>query len=169
MSTTNLSSFIWSVAELLRGDYKQSEYGRVILPFTLLRRLECVLEPTRQQVTAVAEKYRGQDDIDPDPFLRRAAGGLRFYNRSGLTLKKIQDDAGHAATNLRLYVSSFSENVREVLEAYEFTRHINRLDVANQLYNVLGVFTDLDLHPDTVPNHNMGYVFEELIRRWSEQ
>lgn len=84
-------------------------------------------------------------------------------------LKKIQDDAGHAATNLRLYVSSFSENVREVLEAYEFTRHINRLDAANQLYNVLGVFTDLDLHPDTVPNHNMGYVFEELIRRWSEQ
>jgi type I restriction enzyme M protein len=166
---TELVNAAWSVAELLRGDYKQSEYGKVILPFTLLRRLECVLEPTRQKVTAAVEKYKGLADIDPDPFLRRAAGGLRFYNRSGLTLKKIQDDAGHAATNLKLYVSSFSENVREVLEAYEFTRHINRLDAANQLYKVLCVFAGLDLHPDSVPNHNMGYVFEELIRRWSEQ
>jgi len=166
---TELASKAWSVAELLRGDYKQSEYGRVILPFTLLRRLECVLAPTREKVAAVAEKYKDQKDVNPDGFLRRAAGDLTFYNKSDLTLKKIAGDAGHAATNLRLYVSSFSENVREVLEAYEFTRHINRLEAANQLYNVLGVFTDLDLHPDTVPNQNMGYIFEELIRRWSEQ
>ncbi|KKD09757.1 type I restriction-modification system subunit M [Streptomyces sp. WM6386] len=166
---TELVNAAWSVAELLRGDYKQSEYGRVILPFTLLRRLECVLEPTREKVAAVAEKYKDQEDVDPDGFLRRAAGDLAFYNKSDLTLKKIAGDAGHAATNLKLYVSNFSENVREVLEAYEFTRHISRLEAANQLYNVLGVFTDLDLHPDSVPNHNMGYIFEELIRRWSEQ
>ncbi|MFJ8651212.1 N-6 DNA methylase [Streptomyces rochei] len=166
---TELVNTAWSVAELLRGDYKQSEYGRVILPFTLLRRLECVLEPTRHAVAAVAEKYKDQTEVNPDGFLRRAAGGLAFYNKSDLTLKKIAGDAEHAAANLRLYVSNFSENVREVLEAYEFNRHINRLDAANQLYNVLGVFTDLDLHPDTVPNHNMGYIFEELIRRWSEQ
>ncbi|MEV0317869.1 N-6 DNA methylase [Streptomyces sp. NPDC050658] len=165
---TELVNRAWSVAELLRGDYKQSEYGRVILPFTLLRRLECVLEPTRDEVAALAEKYKDDEDFNADPFLRKASGHA-FYNKTRLTLKKIAADPDNATKNLQVYVRGFSDNAREVLDTYEFGRHINRLDAAGQLYKVIGVFTDLDLHPDNVPNHNMGYIFEELIRRWSEQ
>ncbi|MCX5204211.1 type I restriction-modification system subunit M [Streptomyces sp. NBC_00237] len=165
---TELVNTAWSVAELLRGDYKQSEYGRVILPFTLLRRLECVLEPTREETAALAEKYKDNDDFNAEPFLRKASGH-DFYNKTRLTLKKIAADPQHAAQNLLAYMSGFSENAREVLETYEFGRHVKRIDGAGQLYKVIEVFTALDLHPSNVPNHNMGYIFEELIRRWSEQ
>ncbi|MDI3402429.1 type I restriction-modification system subunit M [Streptomyces cavernicola] len=165
---TELANHAWSVADLLRGDYKQSDYGKVILPFTVLRRLECVLEPTRDKVTEVAEKYKDEEDFNPDAFLRRASGHS-FYNRSGLTLKKIAGDPKNAAKNLQVYVGAFSENAREVLEKYEFAQQIKRLDSSDLLYKVIGKFTDLDLHPDNVPNHNMGYIFEELIRRFAEQ
>ncbi|MFF1357383.1 N-6 DNA methylase [Streptomyces sp. NPDC058297] len=165
---TELANHAWSVADLLRGDYKQSDYGKVILPFTVLRRLECVLEPTRTEVAEIAEKYKGEEDFNPDGFLRRASGHS-FYNKSALTLKKIAADPQNAAKNLQVYVGAFSENAREVLEKYEFAQQIKRLDGAGLLYKVIGKFTDLDLHPDTVPNHNMGYVFEELIRRFAEQ
>ncbi|MFB6875121.1 N-6 DNA methylase [Streptomyces sp. NPDC056323] len=164
---TELANHAWSVADLLRGDYKQSEYGKVILPFTVLRRLECVLEPTREEVAETAARFEGQE-IDTDHFLRRASGHS-FYNTSDLTLKKIVGDAGNAAANLQAYVGSFSDNAREVLEKYEFAQQIRKLDSANLLYKVIGKFTDLDLRPEVVPNHNMGYIFEELIRRFSEQ
>ncbi|WP_436978729.1 type I restriction-modification system subunit M [Streptomyces sp. enrichment culture] len=165
---TELANHAWSVADLLRGDYKQSDYGKVILPFTVLRRLECVLEPTREQVAAVAERYKDVDNFNPDGFLRRASGHS-FYNTSRLTLKKIGEDPGNAARNLRVYVGAFSENAKEVLEKYEFAQQIWRLESSDLLYQVIGKFTDLDLHPENVPNHNMGYVFEELIRRFAEQ
>ncbi len=164
---TELANHAWSVADLLRGDYKQSDYGKVILPFTVLRRLECVLEPTREQVTEIAEKYK-DSDIDPDRFLRRASGHA-FYNKSALTLKKIAGDPQSAAKNLAVYMGAFSDNARGVLERFEFAQQIKRLDGAGLLYQVIGKFTDLDLRPETVPNHNMGYIFEELIRRFSEQ
>ncbi|MFJ8848754.1 N-6 DNA methylase [Streptomyces sp. NPDC102437] len=164
---TELANHAWSVADLLRGDYKQSDYGKVILPFTVLRRLECVLEPTREKVAETAARFEGQD-IDTDHFLRRASGHS-FYNKSDLTLKKIVGDPQSAAANLQRYVGSFSDNAREVLEKYEFAQQIKRLDGANLLYQVIGKFTDLDLRPEVVPNHNMGYIFEELIRRFSEQ
>ncbi|WP_405447829.1 N-6 DNA methylase [Streptomyces erythrochromogenes] len=164
---TELANHAWSVADLLRGDYKQSDYGKVILPFTVLRRLECVLEPTREKVVETVDRFAGQD-IDTGHFLRRASGHS-FYNRSDLTLKKIAADPQNAAKNLQIYVGAFSENAREVLDKYEFNQQVRKLDGANLLYQVIGAFTDLDLHPDVVPNHNMGYIFEELIRRFAEQ
>jgi type I restriction enzyme M protein len=164
---TELANNAWSVAELLRGDYKQSDYGKVILPFTVLRRLECVLEPTREKVAETLARFEGQD-IDTDHFLRRASGHS-FYNRSDLTLKKIASDPQNAAKLLQIYVGAFSDNAREVLDKYEFSQQVKKLDNTNLLYKVIGKFTDLDLHPETVPNHNMGYIFEELIRRFAEQ
>jgi type I restriction enzyme M protein len=182
---TELANHAWSVADLLRGDYKQSDYGKVILPFTVLRRLECVLEPTREKVTATAVEVVGRD-LDEDRFLRKASGHA-FYNRSSLTLKKIAGDPQNAAKNLQLYVAAFSENAREVLEKYDFNQQIRKLDSAKLLYEVMGRFADLDLRPvlrdaagnvvpaedgrpvEIVSNHQMGYIFEELIRRFSEQ
>ncbi|MFJ3086029.1 N-6 DNA methylase [Streptomyces sp. NPDC086838] len=164
---TELANHAWSVADLLRGDYKQSDYGKVILPFLVLRRLECVLEPTRDKVAETAARFEGQA-IDTDHFLRRASGHS-FYNTSSLTLKKIAGDASNAAANLQVYIGGFSPNAREVMEKYEFAQQVRKLDGANLLYQVIGKFTDLDLRPETVPNHNMGYIFEELIRRFSEQ
>ncbi|WP_406499195.1 type I restriction-modification system subunit M [Streptomyces sp. NBC_00846] len=164
---TELANHAWSVADLLRGDYKQSDYGKVILPFTVLRRLECVLEPTRDKVVEEAARCE-QQDLDPDYFLPRASGHS-FYNTSGLTLKKIAGDPDNAAANLQVYIAGFSPNAREVLEKYEFAQQIRKLDGANLLYQVIGRFTDLDLRPEVVSNHNMGYIFEELIRRFSEQ
>ncbi|MGY5007336.1 type I restriction-modification system subunit M [Streptomyces sp. 900105755] len=164
---TELANHAWSVADLLRGDYKQSDYGKVILPFTVLRRLECVLEPTRDKVIETVARFAGQD-IDTDRFLRKASGHS-FYNRSELTLRKIAADPQNAAKNLQIYVGAFSDNAREVLDKYEFNQQVRKLDSANLLYQVIGRFTDLDLHPDVVPNHNMGYIFEELIRRFAEQ
>ncbi|MET8077492.1 class I SAM-dependent DNA methyltransferase [Streptomyces sp. NPDC005303] len=164
---TELANHAWSVADLLRGDYKQSDYGKVILPFTVLRRLECVLEPTREKVVETVARFAGQD-IDAGHFLRKASGHS-FYNKSELTLRKIAADPQNAAKNLQIYVGAFSDNAREVLDKYEFNQQVRKLDGANLLYRVIGRFTDLDLHPDVVPNHNMGYIFEELIRRFAEQ
>jgi type I restriction enzyme M protein len=164
---TELANHAWSVADLLRGDYKQSDYGKVILPFTVLRRLECVLEPTREKVVETVAKFAGQE-IDTDHFLRKASGHS-FYNKSDLTLRKIAADPQNAAKNLQIYVGAFSDNAREVLDKYEFNQQVRKLDSANLLYRVIGRFTGLDLHPDVVPNHNMGYIFEELIRRFAEQ
>ncbi|MFE1754539.1 N-6 DNA methylase [Streptomyces anandii] len=164
---TELANHAWSVADLLRGDYRQSDYGKVILPFTVLRRLECVLEPTREKVVETVARFAGQD-IDTDHFLRKASGHS-FYNKSDLTLRKIAADPQNAAKNLQIYVGAFSDNAREVLDKYEFNQQVRKLDGANLLYQVIGKFTDLDLHPDVVPNHNMGYIFEELIRRFAEQ
>jgi type I restriction enzyme M protein len=164
---TELANHAWSVADLLRGDYKQSDYGKVILPFTVLRRLECVLEPTKDAVLETAGKMEGTG-LDAARFLRRASGHS-FYNTSPYSLAAITGDATQAATHLTAYVEAFSENAQEVLEKYEFAQQITRLDRANLLYQVVGRFADLDLHPGTVSNHQMGYVFEELIRRFAEQ
>ncbi|MDQ1294821.1 MAG: type restriction enzyme protein [Actinomycetota bacterium] len=164
---TELANHAWSVADLLRGDYKQSDYGKVILPFTVLRRLECVLEPTKDAVLDTLRKMEGKG-LDVAQFLRRASGHS-FYNTSPYTLAAITGDASQAAAHLTAYMGAFSDNAREVLEKYEFAQQIERLDRANLLYQVVGRFADLDLHPDVVSNHQMGYVFEELIRRFSEQ
>ncbi|MEV0031062.1 class I SAM-dependent DNA methyltransferase [Nocardia sp. NPDC050793] len=164
---SELANHAWSVADLLRGDYKQSDYGKVILPFTVLRRLECVLEPTRDAVIAKDKALAGKD-LDKHKFLTMAAGAV-FYNTSDLTLKKIAADPTYASKNLITYIGAFSQNAREVLEKYEFAQQIRKLDAAGLLYQVVGKFADLDLRPEVVSNHQMGYVFEELIRRFAEQ
>ncbi|WP_432824733.1 type I restriction-modification system subunit M [Dactylosporangium sp. CA-092794] len=181
---TELANHAWSVADLLRGDYKQSDYGKVILPFTVLRRLECVLEPTRDKVLETAEQMRSKV-ADLDRWLRKASGHS-FYNASGYTLKRIAKDHSQAAKHLLAYLGAFSPNAQEVFERYEFAAQIRKLDAANLLYLVVGRFADIDLHPyqmkdgtivtddhgrpvELVSNHQMGYIFEELIRRFAEQ
>jgi len=161
-----LSSFIWSVADLLRGDYKQSEYGKVILPFTVLRRLDCVLGPTKAAV--LAEKaLREQAGLNPEPFLLRKAGQF-FYNTSSLDLKKLMGDQDHIGENLRAYVQAFSPAVRDIFESFEFHTQIDKLAKAGLLYQVTEKFANIDLHPSVVSNAAMGGVFEELIRKFAE-
>jgi len=166
MSDPNLSSFIWSVADLLRGDYKQSEYGKVILPFTVLRRLDCVLEPTKPAVLAELAK-RTQAGLNPEPFLLKKSGQL-FFNTSPLDLKKLMGDQDHIGENLRAYMQAFSPAVRDIFESFEFHIQIDRLAKAGLLYLVTEKFATVDLHPDTVSNAQMGAVFEELIRKFAE-
>jgi type I restriction enzyme M protein len=166
MADPNLSSFIWSVADLLRGDYKQSEYGKVILPFTVLRRLDCVLEKTKPAVLAEFEK-RKATKINPEPFLLKKTGHL-FFNTSPLDMKKLMGDQDHIKENLYAYTQGFSPNVRDIFEAFEFHTQIDRLAKAGLLYLVTEKFAGIDLHPDSVSNAQMGVVFEELIRKFAE-
>ena len=166
MSDTNLSAFIWSVADLLRGDYKQSEYGKVILPFTVLRRLDCVLEPTKAAVLAEKEK-REKAGLNPEPFLLKKAGQL-FFNTSDLDLKKLMGDQDNIGENLRNYVQGFSAPVRDIFESFEFHTQIDRLAKSGLLYLVTEKFAGIDLHPEVVSNAQMGLVFEELIRKFAE-
>ena len=168
MSTPNpnLSSFIWSVADLLRGDYKQSEYGKVILPFTVLRRLDCVLEATKADVLAEKDT-REKAGLNPEPFLLRKSGQF-FYNTSPLDLKKLMGDQDHIGENLRAYMQAFSPAVRDIFESFEFHTQIDKLAKSGLLYMVTEKFTTIDLHPDAVSNAEMGAVFEELIRKFAE-
>ncbi len=158
--------FVWQVADLLRGDYRPAEYRSVILPLLVLRRLDAVLEPTKPKVLETQSRLEGRTS-NPEPLLKRAAG-QPFYNTSPLSFAKLLDDPKSLAGNLRAYISAFSPGAAEVLEKYRFDEQITRLDQAGLLYLVLGKFADLDLHPDVVSNHAMGYLFEELLRRFSE-
>ena len=163
----NHAAFIWSVADLLRGDYKQSEYGKVILPLTVIRRLDCVLEPTKD---AVLEKHRqlGTRIENLEPVLNVAAGSFGFYNTSPLTFGKLLDDPSNIADSLRLYIGGFSAAAKDVIDKFDFGVQIDRLAKANLLYRVVSKFVEIDLHPDVVSNIEMGYLYEELIRRFSE-
>lgn len=162
----NLSSFIWSVADLLRGDYKQSEYGRVILPFTVLRRLDCVLEPTKSAVLTELAK-RQKTKVNPEPFLLQKSG-QRFVNASPLDMKKLMGDQDHIKEHLFTYVQAFSPAVRDIFECFDFHQQIDRLAKAELLYLVTEKFANIDLHPAVVSNAQMGAVFEELIRKFAE-
>jgi type I restriction enzyme M protein len=157
-------AFIWGVADLLRGDFKAHEYGQVILPFTVLRRLECALAPTKATVVAKAGQARSAGS---DALLRRAAKHP-FYNVSPLDLTLLLNDPGKVEPNLRSYLAGFSPDAREVLDAYGFTDKIARLDKAGLLYQVVARFAELDLAEANVGNDAMGYIFEELLRRFSE-
>lgn len=166
MSEQNLSALIWSVADLLRGDYKQSDYGKVIMPFTVLRRLDCILEATKPQVLAEYEK-RTKEGVDPMPFLTRIAK-QSFYNSSPLDLTKCLADPSHIQANLLSYINGFSSNIGDIFERYEFDKQIEKLAEANLLFLVNQEFTKVDLHPDVVSNADMGTIFEELIRKFAE-
>ena len=166
MNQQALSSFIWSVADLLRGDYKQSEYGKVILPFTVLRRLDCVLEATKPAVLAELAKQQ-KAELNPELFLLRKAK-QRFYNISPLDMKKLMGDQDHIRENLYSYIQAFSPDVRDIFERFEFHIQIDRLARAGLLYQVTEKFTGIDLHPEVVSNSQMGLVFEELIRKFAE-
>lgn len=166
MNQQALSSFIWSVADLLRGDYRQSEYGKVILPFTVLRRLDGVLEGTKASVLAELAAKTAQG-LNPDPFLLRKAG-QSFYNTSPLDLNKLLGDQDHLRENLYAYIQGFSPAARDIFERFDFYAQVERLAKAGLLYLVTEKFANIDLHPDTVDNAQMGLVFEELIRKFAE-
>ena len=159
-------SFIWSVADELRGDFKAHEYGQVILPFLVLRRLECALEPSKAEVIAQAANLAGRvDNVEP---VLQMSSGYKFYNTSPLDLTKCMNDPGNVAVNLRTYIAGFSPGALEVLERYGFDDKITRLDQAGLLYRIVAKFADLDLSEQAVSNDAMGYIFEELLRRFSE-
>ncbi|MFQ2012201.1 N-6 DNA methylase [Aeromonas veronii] len=166
--TTNISSLanlIWSVADLLRGDFKQSQYGRIILPFTVLRRLECVLAPTREKVLATAESTKALPELARHKLLLNAAG-QSFYNTAKLTLDNLGEK--QIGDNLDAYVRGFSREAFEVFEHFNFAASIDLLEDADLLYKVVRNFANVDLSPETVDNYHMGLVFEELIRKFAE-
>ena len=162
----NHAAFIWSVADLLRGVYKQSEYGRVILPLTVLRRLDCVLEPTKEEVLAAVGRL--PDTLqNRDPLLAKFAG-QSFFNTSRHTFATLLGDPDNVAANLRNYIAGFSESARDIVDKFNFDVQIDRLDDRNLLYLVVSKFADLDLSPEAVSDLDMGYLYEELIRKFSE-
>jgi type I restriction enzyme M protein len=167
LNHASLSAFIWSVADLLRGDYRQSEYGRVILPFTVLRRLDCVLAPTKAAVLKELDA-KSKAGLNPDLFLKKKAGNIGFYNTSPLDLTKLLGDQDHIRQNLYTYIQAFSPAARDIFERFDFHAQVERLAKANLLYLVTEKFANIDLHPEVVDNVTMGSVFEELIRKFAE-
>jgi type I restriction enzyme M protein len=169
--STNFSqtaAYIWSLADLLRGDFKQSQYGRVILPFTILRRLECVLEKRKPKVLDQVEKLKAMKKLEEDArekFLLKAAGES-FYNTSPMDLSKL--GSSDIKSNLLTYVDSFSKDAREIFEHFRFDEFVAKLGEANLLFKVVQKVATTDLSPKTISNHDMGLVFEELIRRFAE-
>ena len=162
---SSTAAFIWSVADLLRGDFKQSQYGRVILPFTLLRRLECVLEPTKDKVLEAARIHADKAEPVRDQLLRRVAGEP-FFNASPFSLATLSDT--QTEEDLISYVESFSPDAREIFEHFHFEDFVGQLAANNLLYQVVQRFASIDLHPKRISNLQMGTIFEELIRRFAE-
>ena len=164
MNQQTLAPFIWNIADLLLGAFKPSEYGRIILPFTVLRRLECVLEPTRDKVRSQYEAMKASG-VDMDLILPTTAGAT-FYNVSQFSLGSVGSTSTRA--NLEDYIAKFSANARQVFEHFAFDRWLEKLEKANLLYLVAQKFAAVDLHPDKISNHEMGLVFEHLIRKFAE-
>jgi len=161
------ANFIWSIADLLRGDYKQSDYGKIILPLTVLRRLDCVLDSTKAEVLKKYEQMKSTNIQNLDPILNKVAG-YNFHNRSPFDFNKLIADPNNIASNLRNYINCFSEDAREIIEQFEFENQIHKMDDANLLYMVVKRFQEIDLHPDHISSMEMGYMFEELIRKFAE-
>ncbi|MBL6445406.1 SAM-dependent DNA methyltransferase [Fulvivirga sp. 29W222] len=168
------ADLIWRVADLLRGDYRQSDYGKVILPMTVLRRLDCVLEPTKDKVLDYARKVEKLKESAQDIALNKIAG-FNFHNKSQFNFKKLIADSDNVAINLRNYINGFSTSAREIIEYFNFDDHIDRMDdpKADILFRVVKAFEEIDLTPDQenkdLDSLEMGYLFEELIRRFAEQ
>ena len=163
------ANFIWGIADLLRGDYKQSEYGKVILPLTVIRRLDCVLEPTKQDVLDSLSSLK-KLNADAEEIVLRQKAKLNFFNKSKFDFQKLTSDPNDIAANLKNYINGFSSNARAIIEHFNFNEHIDRLDksTTNLLYAVIKRFAEIDLHIDKISNIEMGYIFEELIRKFAD-
>lgn len=161
------ANFIWSIADLLRGDYKQSDYGKVILPLTVLRRLDCVLENSKAEVLKKYEQSKSLNIQNLDPILNKSAG-YNFHNHSQFDFNKLVADPNNIASNLRNYINGFSEDAREIIEQFEFENQITKLDDNNLLFMIIKRFQEVDLHPEVISSMEMGYMFEELIRKFAE-
>src|ERR1700675_1382008 len=166
MNHSEIVSFLWAVADLIRDTFKRGKYQDVILPLTVLRRLDCVLAPKKAKVLEMQARYKGK--LEKPDLLLRQASGFAFYNTSRYDFERLLADAPHMAANLRNYIAGFSPNMREVLEKFDFDNTISKLDEARLLFQVVERFKDIDLHPDKVDNPTMGTIFEELIRKFNE-
>lgn len=162
---SSTAAFIWSVADLLRGDFKQSQYGRIILPFTLLRRLECVLADKKDAIVTKYDEVKAMPADAQEQILKHFAD-LSFYNTSRMDLNHLGETG--VADNIEAYVRAFSPSAREIFEHFDFYNTLDKLAEADLLYKVAKRFANTDLHPNTIDNHHMGLVFEELIRRFAE-
>ena len=163
---TSLSSLIWSSCDdVLRGLFKPSEYGRVILPFVVFRRLDCVLEPKKDEIYQLFEKYK--NDFDPSPIIKKEVG-VPFYNRSKYDLSRLKSDPNNVLINFNNYVQGYSENVFDIIENFSIDPLVQKLHKNKRLYLLIDKFTEFDLHPSVVDNHTMGSVYEELLRKFSE-
>jgi type I restriction enzyme M protein len=160
-------SFIWSVAELLRGPYKPNQYKDVMLPMTVLRRLDCVLEPTKDKVLEKLKSLSSSKIKDAEPILNRVAR-QSFHNTSKFTFEKLKGDPNNIAANLTQYIKGFSKNAQDIIDNFGFEEQIAKLDKHDRLYLIVKKFCEIDLHPDRVSNIEMGYIFEELIRKFNE-
>ena len=162
------SNLIWQIADLLRGPYRPPQYERVMLPMTVLRRFDCVLAPSKAKVLAEHERFNERfKDEALDARLNKVAG-QRFHNHSPLDFERLKGDPDQIAQHLVSYIQGFSANVRRIFEYFEFENEIEKMREANILYLVISKFCDVDLHPDRVPNEQMGLIFENLIRRFNE-
>jgi len=170
----NLIGFIWIIANKLRGPYRPPQYRRVMLPMTVLRRMDCVLEPTKEKVLQQYEKLKAQGHTEDaiHKILRKTASKNReqpLYNTSKYDFKKLLGDADNIARNLIAYINGFSPKAREIFERFNFEQEIERLDNSNRLFVIVKEFSNINLHPDEVDNMQMGRVFEELVRKFNEQ
>lgn len=165
MAKTN-ATLIWNIANLLRGPYQPNQYGDVILPFTILRRLDAILAPTKDQVLAEYEKIQGLG-VDPGIVLKNKFN-LPFFNTSKYTFASLAGNAEEVAANLIDYIEHFSPNIRDVFDGFALPTLIMELEKKNRLYDIVKEFANVDLHPDVVSGHDMGYIFEELIRKFAE-
>ncbi len=162
-----LSSFIWNVCDdVLRGLFKQHEYGDVILPFVVLRRLDCVLEPNKDEIYNLYEEYKSKVD-DPSPIIKNTVK-KEFYNYSKYDLVRLKSDPKNIYINFQNYVNGYSKSVYEIIENFQFEKPVEKLHKNNKLYLLIDKFTEIDLHPNVVDNHTMGNIFEELLRKFSE-
>ncbi len=168
MSNHNeISSFIWNVCDdVLRGLFKQHEYGDVILPFVVLRRLDCVLEGKKDEILKIHEEYK--DKFDDTSKIIHSKLNLKFSNYSQYDLRRLKDEPNKLSENFYDYLSSFSTNVQDIIQNFGLQKHIDKLEKNNKLYLLVEKFTDVDLHPSNIDNHVMGNIFEELLRKFSE-
>src|SRR6202795_3578072 len=163
------ANLIWQIADLLRGPYRPPQYERVMLPMTVLRRFDCVLAPTKTKVLAEYERLR-DGKVVGEALDRKLNGksGQRFHNHSPLDFEKLKGDPDNIEKHLVSYIKGFSAHVRTIFDFFEFEAEIEKMREANILYLVVSKFCDVDLHPSTVPNEQMGLIFENLIRRFNE-
>ena len=164
----SISSLIWNAADdELRGLFKPHEYGSVILPFVVLRRLDCTLESNKDEIYNLYEKYK--DDLDdPSPIIKDKIK-LSYFNTSKYDLSRLKSDPQNIMVNFSNYINGYSDNVHDILENFDLTKHVEKLNKHNRLYKIIDKFTEVNLHPDKVSNHEMGSIYEELLRKFSEQ
>jgi type I restriction enzyme M protein len=162
---------IWTIANLLRGPYRPPQYRRVMIPLTVLRRLDCVLEATKDQIVDMHKHLMksGKHDTETIEKIINQKFHLSFHNVSGFTFQSLLDDPDKLAANLNRYIAGFSSRARKIIEKFKFDEEIEKLDEANRLYEVVKEVAGVDFHPDRISNVAMGYIFEDLVRRFNEQ